>query len=134
MQLNAYLNFNGNCEAAFNFYVRQLGGKIAAMHSFADSPMAEQCSPDWRNKVMHAQLVLDGQILMGSDGMKPGDVTGMKGFSMSLNVKDIAEAESVFQALSENATIQMPLQQTFWAQRFGMLTDQFGTPWMVNCE
>lgn len=134
MQLNSYLHFNGNCEAAFKFYAQQLGGKIEAIHRFAGSPMQDQCAPEWRDKVMHAQLMLNDQILMGSDGMKANDVPAMKGFSLSLNVKDAAEAERVFTALSDNANIQMPLQQTFWAKRFGMLIDQFGTPWMVNCE
>ncbi|MFZ6747876.1 VOC family protein [Undibacterium sp. Ren11W] len=135
MQLNPYLTFNGNCEAAFLFYEKNLGGKIDFLHRYADSPMAAQCGASWGEKIMHVSMSLDGKILMGSDGGGPDQpYPGMKGFALSLNVKDIAEAEKIFSALSPNAAIQMPLQQTFWAARFGMLTDQFGTPWMVNCE
>lgn len=134
MQLNPYLIFNGNCEAAFLFYQQHLGGKIDAMHRFSDSPMADQCGPNLGEKIMHVSMSLDGKTLMASDAGPNQPYEGMKGFSLSLNVKDVAEAEKIFAALSPNATIQMPLQPTFWAARFGMLTDQFGTPWMVNCE
>ncbi|GGC70342.1 VOC family protein [Undibacterium terreum] len=133
MKLNPYLTFNGRCEEAFKFYEQHLGGKIEMFHRFGGSPMADQCPPGWADKVMHVSMELDGQILMGSDG--PGsDYHGMQGFSLSLGAKDVAEAEKLFNALSVNAQIKMPLQQTFWALRFGMLVDQFGTPWMVNCE
>jgi PhnB protein len=135
MQLNPYLTFNGNCEAAFRFYEKHLGGKIEFIHRFAESPMADQCGAEWGDKIMHVSMNLNGQTLMASDTMGASQAyEGMKGFSLSLNVKDIAEAESLFAALSEDASIQMPLQATFWAARFGMLVDQFGTPWMVNCE
>ncbi|MES2071231.1 MAG: VOC family protein [Pseudomonadota bacterium] len=133
MQLNPYLNFNGRCEEAFKFYEQRLGGKIQMIHKFGGSPMEDQCPPGWADKVMHVSMDLNGQTLMGSDDGRP-DFQGMKGFALSLNAKDVAEAERLFSALSENAEIQMPLQQTFWAARFGMLVDQFGTPWMVNCE
>lgn len=134
MQLNPYLSFNGNCEAAFRFYAEHLGGNIVELHRYAGSPMAEQCPPEWQEKIMHAQLALDGQTLMASDGMGPGAAAPIKGISLSLNFDDPADAERVFTALAQGATVEMPLQQTFWARRFGMLIDQFGVPWMVNCE
>ena len=133
MQLNPYLNFNGQCEAAFKFYERCLGGKIEMMMTHANSPMAEQTPPDWRNKIMHARLVIGDKVLMGSDA-PPQFFETPKGFSVSISVDTEAEADRIFNALSEKATVRMPIQETFWARRFGMLVDQFGIPWMVNCE
>jgi len=133
MQLNPYLVFNGQCEAAFKFYERCLGGKIEMMMTHGDSPMAEQVPPEWRNKVMHVLLALSDKVLMGSDA-PPDRYEQPKGFSVSVGVDKPAEAERIFNALAQNGTVQMPLQKTFWAERFGMLVDQFGIPWMVNCE
>ena len=133
MQLNPYLTFNGQCEAAFKFYEKVLGGKIEAMMPHEGSPMAEHVPPEWRSKIMHARLRIGDVMLMGSDG-PPDHYEPMKGFSVTLGIDDPREAERVFRALSENGTVQMPIQKTFWAERFGMLVDQFGTPWMVNCE
>ena len=133
MQLNPYLFFNGKCESAFKFYEQCLGGKIEMMTTHGDSPMAQQVPSDWRNKIIHARLIVGDRVLMGSD-VPPEHYEKMKGFSISLNVDDPAEAERIFNALAANGTVRMPLQQTFWAVRFGMLVDQFGVPWMVNCE
>jgi PhnB protein len=133
MELNPYLTFNGQCEAAFRFYERCLGGKIEMMLSHGDSPMAEQTPPAWRSKIMHARLIVAGRVLMGSDA-PPDRYQEPKGFSVSLGVENPAEAERIFQALAEKGTVQMALQQTFWAVRFGMVVDRFGIPWMVNCE
>ena len=133
MQLNPYLTFSGQCEAAFKFYEKVLGGKIEAMHSHAGTPMENQVPPEWRSKIMHASLNVGGNVLMGSDA-PPDRYEQMKGFTVTLGLKDPSEAERVFKALSKNGTVQMPIQKTFWAARFGMLVDQFGTPWMINCE
>lgn len=133
MLLNPYLVFNGQCEDAFKFYEKCLGGKIEAMFTFGGSPMSEQVPAEWRSKIMHARLVVDGMTLMGADA-PPGRYEGTKGFSVSIGVKDAAEADRIFQSLAENGKVQMPIQKTFWAIRFGMLVDQFGIPWMVNCE
>lgn len=133
MQLSPYLTFNGQCEAAFKFYEKVLGGKIEAMLTYAGSPMADQTPPEWRNKVMHARLTIGDTMLMGSDA-PPDRCAPMKGIMVTLGIDNPDEAERIFRALSENATVQMPIQKTFWAARFGMLVDQFGTPWMVNCE
>ncbi len=131
MQMNPYLTFNGQCETAFKFYERVLGGKIEVMIPHAGTPVETHVPPEWRQKIMHARLSVNGQRLMGTDDPR---YQAPKGFSVSLDVKDPAEAERVFQALSEKGKVNMPMQQTFWAQRFGMVTDQFGVPWMVNCE
>ena len=134
IQWNPYLAFNGQCEAAFKFYERCLGGKIVAMIPFADTPHSEYVSPDDRGKIMHARLVVGSQVLMGSDAPPGQPYEGVKGCSVAIQVDAPDEAERVFNALAQNGIIVMPLGQTFWAVRFGMLTDQFGVPWMINCE
>jgi len=133
MQLNPYLTFDGRCEAAFKFYEKVLGGKIEAMMTYGSSPMAEQTQPEWRNKIMHARMTVGDQMLMASDA-PPDRHEAMKGIMVTLGIDNPTEAERIFGALSEKGTVQMPIQKTFWAERFGMLVDQFGTPWMVNCE
>lgn len=133
MRLNPYLTFDGQCEAAFRFYEQCLGGRIEAMIPYKGTPAAEHAPPEWQDKVLHARLIVDGDVLMGSDA-PPGRYEGMKGISVTLQFKDPAEAERIFHALAEGATVGMPIQETFWAARFGMLVDRFGTPWMINCE
>jgi PhnB protein len=133
MELNPYLMFDGRCEAAFKFYEKVLDGKIEAMMTYGGSPMAEQTAPEWRHKVMHARMTVGDKMLMASDA-PPDRYEAMKGFSVTISVDDPGEAERIFHALSDKGTVQMPIQQTFWAARFGMLVDQFGTPWMINCE
>jgi len=133
MELNPYLNFNGQCEAAFKFYEKSLGGKIEMMMTHGQSPMADQVPANWRDKVMHVRMTVGDKVLMGSDA-PPEHYQKPQGFAVSLSVAKPEEAERAFKALSEGGTIQMPLQQTFWAARFGMLVDKFGIPWMINCE
>jgi PhnB protein len=133
MQLNPYLTFNGQCEAAFKFYEECLGGKIVAMVTHAGTPAEEHVPTEWRNKILHARLIVGDEVLMGSDA-PPDRYEEPKGFSVALGIDDPADAERIFHALAENGTVRMPLQQTFWAIRFGMLVDRFGIPWMVNCE
>jgi PhnB protein len=133
MRLNPYLTFNGDCAAAFEFYARCLGGKIEAMMTHRGSPMEAQTAPEWLDKVMHARLVVDGDVLMGSDS-PPDYFQQPQGFSVTINVDDPSKADRVFAALSEGGQVRMPIQETFWAKRFGMLVDRFGVPWMVNCE
>ena len=133
MQLNPYLIFNGQCETAFKFYEQCLGGKIEAMVSHVGTPAEAHVPPEWRDKIMHARLVVSGEVLMGMDA-PPDRYKEPKGFSVSLQFNDTKEAERVFHALAENGKVGMPLQQTFWAARFGMLVDRFGIPWMINGE
>jgi PhnB protein len=133
MELSPYLNFNGQCEAAFKFYEQCLGGKIEAMTTHGNSPMAEHVAPAWKDKILHTRLVAGAAVLMGSD-VPPEHYEEPKGFAVSLSIDKPAEAERIFNALAEKGTVRMPLQQTFWAVRFGMLVDRFGTPWMINCE
>jgi PhnB protein len=133
MQLNPYLTFAGQCEAAFKFYERCFGGKIEVMMTHEGTPMAAHVSEAWRSKIMHARLTVGDKVLMGSDA-PPDRYQKPQGFAVTLGIDDPAEAERVFSALSQNGAVQMRLQETFWALRFGMFTDQFGIPWMINCE
>ena len=133
MQLNPYLTFNGQCEEAFKFYAQSLGGKIVAMMTHEGTPMAENTPPEWLKKIIHARVMVGDKILMGSDA-PPDHYKPMQGFSVTLGIDEPAEADRVFHALSQGGTVTMPIQETFWARRFGMLVDRFGTPWMINCE
>jgi PhnB protein len=133
MQVNAYLNFNGQCKEAFTFYERCLGGEIVAMMDHGGSPMAAQTPPGWEDKIMHARMVVGNTLLMGSDS-PPEHYETPKGFAVSLMIDSPEDADRIFQALAENGTVEMPIGKTFWAIRFGMLVDRFGIPWMINCE
>ena len=101
--------------------------------TYGDSPMAAETPSDWHNKILHASLTAGDSELMGSDS-PPGQYEAAKGVSISINTPDPAEAERLFHALVENGTAQLPIQETFWSVRFAMLVDQFGTPWMINCD
>jgi PhnB protein len=133
MKLNPYLVYDGNCEEAFKTYEKILGGEIVAMIPAEGTPAEEHVPAEWRKKIMHARLIVDGVALMGSD-CPPERFEKMQGFSVTLNVKEPAEAERLFNALAEGGAVSMPLDETFWAKKFGMVTDRFGTPWMINCE
>ncbi len=132
MQLSPYLSFNGQCEAAFKFYQQCLGGNIQAMMAWGDSPMADQVPSEWRDKIIHATLIIGETALLGADA-PPDRYETPRGFSVTIQINDPAEADRIFHALAENGTVQMPIQQTFWAALFGMCVDRFGIPWMVNC-
>ena len=133
MQLTTYLPFKGQCEEAFRFYERALDGKLGELFRYEGSPMADQAPPGWGDKVMHASVTVGGQVLMGSD-VAPESYEEPKGFSLSLQIDNAAEAERFFGELSKNGRIVMPLEKTFWAERFGIVVDQFGIQWLINCE
>jgi len=133
MQVVPYLNFDGQCKAAFERYHQILGGEIVAMVTHADTPASEHVSQEWQDRIMHARLVSGDLVLMGSDS-PPEYYEQPKGLFVSLMVETAEEADRIFGALAEGGEVRMPIQETFWATRFGMLTDRFGTPWMVNCE
>jgi PhnB protein len=132
MKLNPHLAFNGQCEAAFKFYEKCLNGKITVMMTHGDSPMAEQMPPAWRGKIVHATVTLGDYRLTGGD-VPPESYQKPQGFSVLMNVDDATEADRIFTALAEEGVVEMPIQKTFWALRFGMLVDQFGTPWLIQC-
>ena len=133
MQIDAYLLFNGDCEVAFRFYEKVLGGKIEAMMPHEGTEAAGYVPAEWGKKILHASMIVDGQRIMASDA-PPGRYEKPQGFSVCLNIEKPAEAERIFNALADNGTVTMPFAQTFWAYRFGMCTDRYGTPWMINCE
>ena len=133
MQATPYLNFNGNCREAFEYYAEVLGGKIEAMMTYGDSPAAGDTSPDQEDYIMHAYLVAGDVVLMASD-VPPDMFQKAQGLYVSLHIDDPDEAERVFTALADGGEIKMPFEETFWARGFGMATDRFGTPWMVNCS
>jgi PhnB protein len=133
MQMNPYLSFKGDCEAAFKLYERCLGGKIGQMFPYGGSPMAGDAPAGWADKIMHGSITVAGQVLMGAD-IVPERYEAPKGISLSLQISNVAEAERVFRELSAAGAVLMPLEKTFWAERFGMLVDRFGIPWLVNCE
>lgn len=133
MRVVPYLNFDGNCAEAFRFYAEVLGGTIEAMTTHGETPIAEQVPPEYHDRVLHARLVVRDQVLMGSDS-RPDLHERPQGMSVSLQIGDPADAERIFNALAEGGEVTMPYQETFWAAGFGMLTDRYGVPWMINCD
>ena len=132
MQVNPYLFYNGNCEAAFKFYEKAIGAKVEVMMTHEAAPPEMPVPADWKKKIMHSRITIDGEVLMASDAT-PGDYHQPQGFSVSLQIEDPGDAERKFKALSEGGAVNMPFGKTFWAKGFGMCVDQFGIPWMVNC-
>jgi PhnB protein len=133
MHLNPYLMFNGRCEEAFRLYERVTGGRIVAMLPHEGTPAAAHVPPEWQKKIIHARLQIGAEFLMGSDA-PPGQYKDSHGYSVTLRVDTPDEAERVFNGLAEGGTTKMPMDKTFFAQKFGMLADRFGIPWMVICE
>ena len=133
MQLNPYVNFDGQCEAAFKFYEQVLGGKITFMMTWGEMPGANQFPPESHKLIMHTSLSVGDEVLMGADA-PPGRYHQPEGINVSLHFKDVAESERIFNALAENGTVRMPFEKTFWSPGFGMCVDQFGIPWMINSE
>lgn len=134
MKWNPHFSFNGQCEVAFKFYERALSGKIATLIKYGDTPAAEHVPADHRSRIMHARLDVEGQTMMGADAQPGQPYEGIKGCSMAVQAESPEEAERMFTALSENGVVVMPLGPTFWAIRFGMVTDQFGILWLINHE
>ena len=132
MQINPYLFYDSNCEAAFKYYEKVLGGKIEMMLRNEEAPEPMPGPPGREKKIMHARISIDGEALMASDA-PPDHFNKPQGFAVSLTVDDPAEGERKFKALSEGGSINMPFGKTFFSKGFGMCVDQFGIPWMVNC-
>ena len=133
MQVTTYLSFNGDCEAAFKFYEECLEGKLGQIFRYAGTPMADQVPPDWQDKVMHTSLTIGEQVFMGGD-VAPDRYEKPKGFSLSVHMKSPTRAEHIFHLLAKDGAVLVPLEKTFWAERFGVLVDRFGIPWLINCE
>lgn len=131
MRITPYLNFDGTCAEAFRFYQEVLGGQLNVM-THGESPIAGEVPPDWHGRVLHANLAVGDQLLMASD-TPPGTKSSV-GTCVCLEIDEIGEAERAFGRLAEGGTVTMPFEKTFWAERFGMVTDRFGTSWMLNCQ
>ncbi|HZR76588.1 VOC family protein [Bradyrhizobium sp.] len=131
MPLNPYLFFNDNCEAAFKFYEKALGGKIEMMLRADEGPADMKPGPGREKLIMHVRMSIGGQLLMGSDS-PPEHFNKPQGFSVCLTIADPAEAERKFNALADGGSPNMPFGKTFFAKGFGMCVDKFGIPWMVN--
>ena len=132
MQTSTYLFLDGTCEEAFTRYQQILGGQITAMIRHAGTPAAEHVPPEWHDKIMHVCLNFGDRQLMGSDAC--GRFQPLQGFSIQVAGQSAEDAERIFAGLGEDGTVTMPLGPTFWAERFGMLVDRFGVPWMVNYD
>ena len=133
MQMTTYLGFKGDCEAAFKFYEQVLGAQLGALFRYGGSPMEAQAPAGWSDKIMHGSLTLGGQTLMGAD-ISPDQYEQPKGVSLSLQIQSVTDAERIFKALANDGKVVMPLEKTFWAERFGMVVDRFSVPWQINCE
>jgi PhnB protein len=131
-ELDSYLFFDGNCAQAMRFYESALGGKLEMMMTYSQSPDPQHCPAGSEDRIMHASLTLGGRRLMASDTPTNQPNPGMHGFSLSLSYPTVDEARRVFDKLGDGGKVIMPLDKTFWADAFGMLTDRFGTPWMVS--
>jgi PhnB protein len=134
-QAIAYLGFNGNCAEAMRFYAEALNGRIEVMMSGADSPIADQMPKEFAHHILHARLALPGGgTLYGGDCPAHLPYEGIKGVSIAVDYATVDEAEHVFARLASGGQVTMPMQAAFWARRFGMVVDKFGTPWIVNGE
>jgi len=136
MQTIPYLFFDGRAEEAATFYCKALGAEIVALLRYRDSPEPQSegmCPAGSEDKVMHMSLKIGETSLMGSDGNCAGQPV-FQGFSLSLTVHDVAEAEARFAVLADGGGVQMPLSKTFFSPAFGMVTDRFGVPWMVHVD
>ncbi len=134
LELEPYLQFDGDCEEALNFYKGIFGGEITSVNRFEGSPMESEVPPDYKNKIMHANFKAPTLKFMGSDGMPGTTARGGGHVSLSLGGRDIAEGQRVFDALAAGGTVTMPFADTFWGAKFGMITDKYGIDWMVNIE
>ena len=132
MKMNPYLSFKGDCETAFKYYEQHLGAEVGGFFRYTGTSLAGNV-PGLVDKIMHGNITIGGQLLQAAD-VAPDQYETPQGFSLTLQVKSVADAERMFNALASGGQVRMPLEKTFWAERFGVVTDRFGVPWIVNCE
>ena len=133
MSITPYVNLTGNAEEALEFYKSIFGGEVDIMR-YAGSPAAGMAPPEYGNKVMHGSLKVDGCVLLMMNDATPDRADGPRGgFALAFGTEDESKASAVFNKLAEGGKIEMPLENTFWGAKFGMLEDKFGISWMVNC-
>ena len=134
MTVNPYLFFDGNCKQAFAFYEKAINARVEDIMTWGEGPMADDASPEMRERVMHGSFLLGDERVMASDEMPADAYKPINGIRVVINADSPEDAERFFANLSEGGKVDMPMEETFWAKRFGMLTDQFGVPWMINCD
>jgi PhnB protein len=135
MQVQAYLNFAGRCEEALEFYKKSIGAEVNGLMRWKESPDKEmQGPPGYEEKIMHAAFKVGETTMMADDGMGAPGKAEFKGVTLALSAASDTDTKRLFDALGEGGSVQMPLTKTFWTSSFGMLTDQFGVPWMVMTE
>ena len=133
MEVSAYVSFKGDCEAAFKCYEEIFGAKPGLLFRYADSPAADVVPEGWEDKIMHGSVRIGGKLLEGAD-VPPERYEKLQGFSLTLNVPSPDEAERLFDKLRDGGQVLYAIAKTFWSERFGMVVDRFGIPWMINCE
>lgn len=133
MKFVPYLSFDGRCREAFAFYEKVFSGKIVAMLSHGETPAGAHVPADWQDRIINAHLIVEDQELMGADSPPSQDDAKQGGFSVSIQIDDENRAKRIFDAFADGGNVIMPFEPTFWAKKFGMVTDKFGTPWMINC-
>jgi PhnB protein len=131
VQLSVHLNFDGHCASAFRAYARILGGKLVTLMTYGESPMADKVPVEWRDRIVHATLQLDGTELLGADVPSDSYVTP-QGFAVTLQVDGIERGRELFGALAEGGSLRLPFQKTFWSAGYGLLVDRYGVPWEIN--
>jgi PhnB protein len=130
MQLDTYLNYGGNCRQAFEFYAEHLGGRIEMLMTHGEMPGPSQAPPERRNDVLHARMAIGGATLLGAD-VPPERFQPMRSAYLSLSLDSSEEADRIYALLAEGGEIFMKMDETFFAHRFAMLRDRFGTSWML---
>jgi len=133
MKVLTYLNYGGNCRQAFEFYEKHLGGKITMLTTHGEQPDASKVPPEWRHAVLHARIDVGGTTILGAD-IPPDRFQPMRSAYLSLMVDSVEDAERIYTLLSDGGQIFMPMAETFFARRFAMLRDRFGTSWMILRE
>ncbi|MFM0321344.1 VOC family protein [Caballeronia glebae] len=132
MQLDTYIFYHGDCAAALELYQAAFGAQIATLLRFRDAPDGGNAPPDWADKIMHGVFFVGDRAIMVSDGQHGQPHKSYSGFTMSITADDAQSGERAFNLLAEGGSVLTPWQSTFWTQGFGMLTDRFGVPWLIN--
>jgi PhnB protein len=134
MRLSPHIIFNGECATAFAVYQKLLGGKIVTMLRYGESPMAGSVLPQHRDRIVHVTLMLDSYELTGADSVSPEQYQKPQGFYVTINLNTLVKARQVFDGLANGGSVLVPLERTFWADAYAVLTDRFGAPWEINCS
>jgi PhnB protein len=131
MLVQPYLNFDGRCDEALEFYKKAIGAKVGMLMRFKDAPDQSMISPGSENKVMHSSFQVGETTIMASDGRCTGKAN-FHGIALSITANSEAEADKLFGGLAEGGQVNMPLSKTFFSPKFGMLSDKFGVGWMIS--